>query len=169
MGLSTKTVVILSILLVSTGYAAGRYIAPEKVVTKIETKVEIKEIIKWKTNLSKDEKKDKEIVIIETIMPDGTIKREKRIIDKGTIKLDLSKQSEKDSSTTKSEKKQEIKIKNSPDWKLSGMVLVSPKSQIIDSGLTYGLLIERRIIGPFYLGAFAINNGAIGASIGVTF
>lgn len=169
MQFSLKTLVLVSALVGGVSFAAGRVSTPEKVVTKTETKVQIKEVVKWKTKLVKSENKNKQTIIIETKLPDGTVKKETHIIDKGTVVLDKSKESEKDTSIAKSEKKEETKTYQLDNWKLSGIAYAEPDLNISKVGVSWGLLVERRIVGPMYVGVFGITNGSVGASLGVLF
>lgn len=169
MEVSLKTMALAVILTGGVSFAAGRSSAPEKVVTKVETKVEIKEVVKWKTKTVKSENKNKQTIIIETKLPDGTFKKETHILDKGTVVLDKSKDLEKDITTAESSKKEQTKELELSNWKLSGIAYLEPNLEVSKTGISWGLLVERRVVGPIYVGLFGITNGSLGASLGVSF
>lgn len=160
-----KYLAIGAILLVSS-FMAGRYTTPTKTVVKVEEKIVEKEVVKYVEVQAKSEKKDVETVVIETILPDGTIKRETKIVDKTITdekkKIDLDKQKEQ----TKISKREEITENSKSDWMVS--VMVSAKENDL-SRQNFGVHIQRRIIGPFYLGVYGEENKGLGLSIGGTF
>lgn len=147
---------VLILLLVA--YAFGRYNTPEKVVTKIETH----EVIKYVEKETKSKQNNKDIVIIETRLPDGTITKETHIVDKGTVIIDKTKQGsdQKDSSTTT------IVSYQKAQWKAAGLLGVSDYS--LDNRI-YGLEIERRILGPIFVGAWGMTSKEVGLSVGLEF
>ena len=166
MEISTKNCVIGLIVAVAVGAAFGYFEAPTKTETKIEVRTVEKEVIKWKEREKTEENKDLVTIIIETILPDGTIHRETRIADKGTIKIDKSKEGSDDKSKETDKIVDTVTESKKTDW--SASALVSP-SDIKFTSVTYGLLVERRIIGPFKVGAFGLTDKTYGLSVGMGF
>lgn len=52
-----------------------------------------------------------------------------------------------------------------PDWRVGAMVGVD----LGGPSVAYGAQIERRILGPIYVGAWGLSNGAGGVAIGIPF
>jgi hypothetical protein len=50
-----------------------------------------------------------------------------------------------------------------PDWRIGGLVGFDLRGP----GFTYGVEVQRRILGPIYLGAGALSSGSVFASTGV--
>lgn len=149
---------LAGLLLILLGYAFGRYLQPATVVTKVEQH----EVIKYVEKSTKEKNNNKDIVIVETRYPDGTVKKETHIVDKGTIVIDKSKES----SDTKDSKSETIVSNTKPQWKASGLLGVADYSL---SNRVYGLEVERRILGPIFLGAWGMNNKQLGVSLGLEF
>lgn len=58
------------------------------------------------------------------------------------------------------------------DWHVSllaGTDYVRASDGLTRSDFFLGAHVERRVLGPFYLGAWALSSGAAGLSVGVTF
>ena len=170
MELSKKQLAVGILALFIGGAAVGRFSLPAKVETKIEEKIVVKEVIKWKTQYVKNEQKDKETVIIETHYPDGKIVKETHIVDKGTIVVNKtaegSKETDKKEETT-TEKTVEYANR---DWSFAALAAPKKSSEggvSLTSGVDYGLHVQRRVLGPFYLGGFGLTDKTFGASLGV--
>ncbi len=169
MEISVKKLAIGGAVILIAGLAIGRFTLPSKVVTKTEVKVETKEVVKWKTKYVKQENKDKETITIETRYPDGRIVKEKRVLDKGVVVVDKTSDGAKEV-----EKKEERSTETTTtyaknDWHLSALVSSSNNGEAFSDKVSYGLMLERRIIGPFYLGVFGLSNKTVGAGLGVSF
>lgn len=52
-----------------------------------------------------------------------------------------------------------------PQWRVSGLAAVSPNT----IGMVYGGQVERRILGPIYVGAFGLTNSTFGINLGIEF
>jgi hypothetical protein len=162
---NSKYIVIIIILLAAS-FMAGRSTTPTKTKTVIEEKVAEKEVVKFVEVQAKTEKKDVETVVIETISPDGTVRKETKIVDKTVFeeqkKIDLDKQAEQ----TRISKREEITKRSSFEWMVS--LMVSAKENNI-SEQNFGVHVQRRVIGPFYLGVYGEQNKGVGLSIGGAF
>jgi hypothetical protein len=91
--------------------------------------------------------KETEYITREIAKPDGTIVKE-------TIKKDTAT---KDTQKTVDNKK--------PDYKVS----VIPQYNFSDKKMVYGASVEKRIVGPFFVGIYADTNSNVGASISMEF
>ena len=143
-----ETLIKLGIVaaLIAGAYAVGRYLQPNKVVTKVETVVKEVAVVK----------KDVQIIEKETKLKDGTIIKETTTIDK-------SQETTKKEDTTKSS----VTVENSkPQWKVHGL---AEKLNKEITNPTYGVLIERRILGPAWVGVKYNTQSELGISIGVEF
>jgi hypothetical protein len=174
MELNIKTIAISAALLLVVGYGSGRFATPAKVVTKIEEKIQIKEVVKYKETKSKDENRNKETIITETILPDGTKTVSKRIVDKSVIETDTNKESEKSvSSETTRKSETTVKYSNS-NWNVALMAGAGSLPELTRQEFGYGLHVQYRILGPFYLGGYGTGLGrssqeSYGLSLGGSF
>lgn len=95
-------------------------------------------------------KKDVHTVIKEIERPDGTKERVTIIEDK---------------SSESSKKTSQTEISNvKPQWKAQGLVGISARDPMF-----YGADVERRILGPVFVGLWANTNKEIGASFSIEF
>ncbi len=99
MELTKKQIIIGAASALLIGALVVRFSLPAKVQIKVQEKIVEKEVVKWKTKYVKNEQKNKDTVIIETRFPDGTVKKEKHIIDKGTIVVDKTNEGSKEKET----------------------------------------------------------------------
>jgi hypothetical protein len=119
---------ITIILSLGVGYGVGRYILPAKIIT--ETKEVIKEVEVTKKDVITTIKEDKR--------PDGSIHKETIITDRTTI----------DKESKKEFQQLQLIINKKPQWKanlLGGYDFQERTPQ-------YGLGIEKRYMGPLFLG-----------------
>jgi hypothetical protein len=167
MTFNLKSILGIAALVVAS-LAIGRYTAPKKESVRIEERIVEKEVIKWKESKKTDEQKNIETIVIETKFPDGTIKTETRTVDKGRIVIDQTKQGEKIS-----DRKTDLFIRKDSgyesQWKASALISSSHKdSNLLRSDLSYGASIERKVAGPFSVGAFGLTNQTYGLSVGIS-
>lgn len=133
---------VLGVLIVATvSYSFGRYTAKPSV--KTETKVDQTET----TNTHQEK------IITQTKKPDGTVTTTTKI---DTVKNEVEK--------TDSDTKSQV-IAEKPTANLSALATIPTRTQ----APTYGLSFFREVLGPITAGAFALNNGTIGVSIGLNF
>lgn len=133
--------VLLALLLLVVGIVIGRYTTPEKVVTKTVTEVKTVTVVQH----------DTQTVITEK--PDGT---------KTTVITDKSVD------TTQKDKTQETEktVENyKPQWKVG--VQLAPKNPQYE--YFYGVEVERRILGPVFVGAFGNTDRTLGLIVGLEF
>lgn len=150
MALNKTQIVILSIGLSGLiGYGFGRYVQPAKI--QIQEKTVEKEKIEVDHNTVTETHEEKK--------PDGTIVTDTTVKD-----LDVDKTQITDTSTTK-----ETITNSKPQWRVQGLIGLSPSTVLAP---TYGLGIERRIVGPISAGAWGTtnpNNNTVGISLSVEF
>lgn len=96
-------------------------------------------------------KKDIVTVVKEVKRPDGTT-------ETTTTTTDHSQQTNTNTSNFVADKKH--------DWNLR---LLSEINNYDLSKIEYGIGVERRILGPFFAGAYAVTNKTVGVSIGCEF
>lgn len=108
----------------------------------VETQIRIeeKEVIK----------KDIRTIIRERTNPDGSTEKETEIIDR---------------SKEKREKELEQITNKRKDW----FVAAGTSINFSDAKPVYNVQVNRRIIGPIYLGGTAHTNGQVGVQIGLEF
>lgn len=154
------------VILLAAAFLVGRHTVPVKTVTKIEEKIVEKEVVKTVESSKKDEKRNKEVIIIETRLPDGTVKKETRIVDRGTIVIDSTKDSTRITSV-ETERKSETSTKaNSQKWNVA---LLAAKKDTINSEILYGGHVQYKVAGPFSVGVMGLSNKTGAISVGVTY
>jgi hypothetical protein len=159
------------------GYALGRYVAPNKVVTHEVTRVEtvtkvdtqaqerVKELTAQLDTLQRHTHTEK------TVKPDGT----KTTVTDTTV--DRSVDTHKDT-TADAEQKQTsqtstvrevtktVEVSRArPDWRVGALVGFDINSK----AFSYGATVERRILGPLSVGAWGLSNGVGGISLTLEF
>jgi hypothetical protein len=129
------------------GLGVGYFSLPQKVVTQVEVKEKI-------VTVTEKVKADNVVTVYREIQrPDGTKEIRSRTFDKSVSTEAETKDDSKSVSETKTvERKQ-------PDWKVAGLATTTG----------YGASIERRILGPIFLGAFGLSSGMAGISVGLLF
>lgn len=144
------------IIILAIGGAFGFYYAPEKVKTKIEYKEKIVEIEKEK--IVEVNKRRTSTHIIMTEYPDGKKVTETFIIDESIELIEVEKEKivYKDKVIVK---EKEINKKKA-DWLVKASMQVLPYDSTI-----YTLDVNRRILGPIFLGASV--NTKLDTNVGV--
>lgn len=162
--------VLLALALVAGGAAIGRYTLPTKVVTRVEEKVVEKEVVRTKDTSTKDTQKNRELVVTETILPDGTRKIEKHYINRDVVKEDTTRINNTTTDRSTEKKSETITTNEKNNWNVSALVSMSHRDDdLLKGSPSYGLAVQRRILGPFSIGAFGLTNQTYGASVGVSF
>lgn len=162
--------VIIAVVIFIAGLACGRFTTPSKVVTKTETVTVEKEVVKTKEKNVTDTNKNRELVVTETVKPDGTKIIEKHYINRDEIHSTSDKVNVATTESKTDTKSSTVTTNEKNDWNLSALVTSShTDSDMFHESLSYGVHIQRRIIGPFSIGAFGITNKTYGLSIGASF
>lgn len=139
--MSIRLYVLIGLLLIVIGYAVGYYTLPEKVITKTVTETKTITVVQHDTKT------------ITVIKPDGT--KVITVVDKS---VDTTKEDQKQSNT-------KIVENGKPQWKV-GVDLTPRNPQL---GHFYGARVDRRILGPVFVGAFGNTDRTLGLSLGVEF
>lgn len=183
-----KWLVIGGIVLFVGGLAVGRFGTPAKVETKTVTQVVEKEKIVEKIVYVKDtseqdktnDNKKQQIHIIEKTLPDGTKTKETFILNEDTKYVEVDKSSHEDTTTDKVvDKEKDTKTTTDTktqtavaDWRISGMAGVnygSVADMKLKDAMIYGGVVEKRILGPIYMGGFGTTSKEVGLTLGLQF
>lgn len=150
--------VLIATLVFVVGAAFGRFSLPARVEIKTQTQVVEKVVVQKE----RAKQTDRTTVIIKTVAPDGTVTERTEIVDKTKVTSDTNKTS--DSKSDSSSSKVTEYAKN--DWFIRAMA----KGQLGVAGpLRYGVGVDRRILGPVYLGVFGYDDKTVGGSVGLSF
>jgi len=161
---------VVAVLLLAAGVMVGRYSSPTKVVTKVETKIVEKEVIKTKETNTRETNKNREYVVIETILPDGTKKIERRYINRDEIREEGTRTNTATSTSSTESRSSTVTESGKADWNISALATMSHKEDDLMKGnFSYGVHIQRRVLGPFSVGVFGITNQTYGLSVGGSF
>jgi hypothetical protein len=169
MEVSAKNLAISSAVLLIAGLAIGRFTLPAKVVTKTQIQVQTQEVVKWQTKYVENQDDHKNTTIIETKKPDGTDVIETHISDSEDTSVNSSSGGSNSTQTSEKETQSKTVTYAKNDWHLNALASPSGDGKLIDGKMSYGGQVERRIMGPFYLGAFGLQNSTFGVSVGVSF
>ncbi len=153
----------LAALVFCTGLAFGRWTLPAKVVTKTEVVTKEIEVIKYRERVVKQ--KAKHIVEVVHHFPDGTLITKRTEDDKETSKEVKTGRHEDDKASESSTKvTTEYRKAN---WRIGA--LLGADITRLGAGFDYGGRVERRVLGPFWVGLEATKSGRAGASLSVEF
>lgn len=160
-----KGLIVLGIFVV--GLAVGRFSLPAKVVEK-EHIVYQEKIVEKKVDVTAIKKKDnKTYVRIEKTSPDGTKTVETRIVDTGTTDTTDTDKDQTDTAVSKTDDKSKVTTYDKNGFLLSvGADNSFNRNPLMPS---WGVLINKRLIGPFYLGGFVFTDGVYGLNVGLGF
>lgn len=144
-------ITVIAAAIFTLGVAVGRFSLPQKVITKTETKI-VEKVV-----LEKEKKADKEIIVTERRRSDGTVTKRTEIKDKSVTTTKETADTTVNSLThTVTEYRQDL-------YKLRAL------SALHSGEIVYGAGVERRLLGPFWLGAWALTDKTLGLSLGLTF
>ena len=157
--MQTKTKIIISIVVIATSFAFGRFTTPVKIkeVTKI---VEVE-----KKSDTKDDRKDihKHTVTKTIVRPDGTKETTTEVIEDSKSDDKSNSKDEIDKATDTSK---EI-VKTGGAVRIMAMGGVDTRSPLTSQFV--GANISANIIGPIAIGGFAMTNGTAGLMLGLSF
>lgn len=129
------------------GYAFGRYAQPAKI--EIKKELQVKEIEVTKKNVV--------VVTHEEKRPDGTVITDTRTVDTST-----------EATNRNSTSKESTVVTNlKPQWKVGGAAGVKYNEVRMEAVYTIG--VERRILGPIFVGAYGRTDKEVGLSVSVEF
>jgi hypothetical protein len=140
------------------GLALGRYSLPAKVVVKTE----VKTVEKVVQDTTKNEKKNTTTVVTETKKPDGTDITTTEIVDKDQIisNTDTTTNTSTDSTSSKTT------TYDTGSLSVAGLAGVQFGG---GNAVTYGLHVQKKLLGPVNIGVFGFTDKLFGASIGLRF
>lgn len=157
--MTTKTKVILSIVIVLASYAFGYFEAPYKIKTEIKT-VEVEHKV---TDTEREADKHKTTTTTEVVKPDGTketttTSTEDSVAKTDTqVKDDTAKTSDSTSETIKSGKTLNISA-------LAGAPISFSVGSLIP---VYGAQVSTNLIGPITVGLWGLSDKTAGFSLGL--
>lgn len=156
-----KTILKISglVIILLVVFATGRYCTPEKVITKTETVEVIKEVKVVETVTVQQNKRQTKTVITE--YPDGKKVTEIYEVNEDVIFIENNSNSTVDSNT--STNTTTIVKTDKPNWNLYGVAGYQ------DNRFNYGINVNRRILGPVFIGVTGKNNKDLSIGIGIEF
>lgn len=151
--MSNKLKVLLVVISLAVSFAVGRFLTPVKTV--VETKI----VEVTKTDKKVDKETHTKTTIVETKHPDGTVTKTTTISKDTDLKKDTTTTSSESSDTTKTVQRD------------SGFLLVSALGGVnVTNGVpSFGASINKNLLGPVSVGLWGLNNGIVGASVGLKF
>lgn len=151
--MSAKWIACLAVGSFLLGAATTYYARPAKVVTKTEVREKI-------ITVTEKEKHDDVVTVHQEVdRPDGT-----KVIRDVTVDKSVFKEEQKTDETLSRSETKTVE-QGGAQWNLRAMAALSLRA----APPVYGGGIERRILGPIYLGAFGFSNGTAGVSIALSF
>lgn len=139
--MSTKYTIICIVSAAVIGAACGYYALPSK--------------IEIHTVIQKDTEKQNNIdtKITRTKKPDGTVITEITKEDKSTTQTQVHKDSTKVT-----------------EYSHDTLTIRALMAGDIHSGtISYGLGVDKKVLGPFSIGVFGLSSGVLGGSVGISF
>lgn len=145
------------VVLVVAAFALGRYsLAPQTVtqiqyetVHDVQVKAAVLTVFKERTVTTQVDR-----VVVTVTSPDGTVTKtetdKSHVVDHSTEASQEKKVEVVEHVEEKLDLKQTV-VENRPDWHITGTVGLTPLLKA--EPMTYGLTVERRVFGPFFLGA----------------
>lgn len=141
-----KKEIIIGVVLLAAGYGLGRYVQPAKVVTKTEVVTKVETQIQEHVH-----------TITRTITDPNGHSETVTVTDNNT---NTHSNSESDSTSST------VTTYNKPQWKAQGLVGLNIHDL---SSPVYGVGVERRILGPIFVGAYGKTNSEAGLSVSLEF
>lgn len=151
----TKTKAIIAAVALLVAFAAGRWLAPTKVVTEIKT-VEIE-----RKETDEEKKKHQTIIITETKNPDGTVTKVTKIVNNSDTTKHETDDKTKSSDTVKTVTYASSRFHLAA---LGGMDFNPSVPTPV-----YGAYLSKDILGPISAGVWGLTNKSFGVSLGLSF
>lgn len=155
--LAKKAIVIAGVFFLGVG--TGYFAKPTKVTITSEIKTTDNKV----DNKNTDKQDHKKVIIVEKKNPDGTTTKTTTITDdsdtKTTDKITDNKTS--DSTSTK------VVEYSKPSLFVAAMA--GPNLKDLSGGLTYGASVDKRFLGPIFVGGYGFTNGQFGVRLGLEF
>ena len=168
MEISLKSLAITVPVIILASFMVGRYTVPTKTITKTEIQVVTKTVEVQKDTKTVDQKKNQDTIITETTKPDGTKIKETHFVDRtDTLTTDV-KTDQKNTASSSDSKTSTVTTNEKGNWNLAALAGVNSQDEVWKKQIGYGAVVQRRIIGPFYLGAYANGFGSSSQSYGLS-
>lgn len=158
-----KQILILLVVL-GVGVAIGKFATPTKLIEKEVIKY-VDKIVEKKVYVKDTSKKNNKVTIqFVKILPDGTKTIETKTYDQSVIEITQNEKTDTNKETNIDKTTEKVVEYRHDDW----MISLGVKT---DSTWTnnYGVIVNRRILGPFHLGAFVFTDRSFGANVGISF
>lgn len=167
----TRQRVVVAVALVAVAAAAfsvGRFTAPEQ-VREVE-KVVWKDRVVEKVVTRRAKAVDRVVYVDRVVSPEGEV-RERRVTTTKTDAREVADLGRTTESSGSAEKSASSTSTLRPDWRVGVLVGASLREPLVPIAgpLVLGASVERRIVGPVSLGAWATTGGAAGASLSAEF
>lgn len=135
------------------GVGTAYFAAPSKVVTKTEVREKIVTVV--------EKEKHANVVVTkeETDRPDGT-----KVITTVTVDKTVEKEADRTKETVVATETKTVE-RQSPQWNLRAMAGFDLKARTP----SYGAGLERRLLGPIFIGVYGFSSGAAGVSVALFF
>lgn len=167
MELTQKQKIGVVVIALVGAYGLGWWSSPAKVVTKSDTKQSSTQNTKTVNNTNSDTNDHKVVKTTETDEPNGTKVIQTVVTDDSDTKTsDKSTDSSKSSASSET---QTSKTVTSEKGKINLSLMAGAQLNNLSGGMVYGIHADKRLIGPFTVGAFAFTNSTAGLSVGITF
>jgi hypothetical protein len=175
---------IAVLLLTLAAFAIGRGTAPVKVEKKVEIEiVEVESVrIEWRDKIVekkvyvKSQATSSRTEEREVRKPDGTVEKTKMevrgmetLVSSGTESSSEQSGTARKDSQISSKEIMSLSTENKPDWNISLLVGASTGSKLLPPPMTAGVHVQRRILGPVYVGVWGMTDVSAGLSVGFEF
>lgn len=141
-----KYYIIGGFLLFAAGLGTGYYVMPSKIVTKTNTVTQTQDVIHYKVNT----------VTVTKELPTG---------EKDTTTTTTNNTVVNDKTTTDT-KSSTVTTYAKPQWKVSAMAGLGSNNLALP---IYGAEVQKRLLGPIFVGAWGNSNKEGGISLGLEF
>lgn len=152
--LSLKNKIIIASIALLTAFAFGRYSVSTAPTVKTEDQTKIQD------QKASDKDTHTQTTITTTKQPNGTVQTVEKIDVVTTTKSTEKKDTQEDFKQTITPLKQS---------KVNISILAANDFSKVQILPTYGLSVNKEILGPITVGAFGFTNGTIGLSLGLNF
>lgn len=177
--MSTSSWLLAMVVVGVLGLAVGRYTAQPAQVAAQER---AQEAIVWQgahrvdrvevEALARSEAAERVVVRERVVYRDGPVAEVSREVEGSRSSVELERRSEaaevrvevqRVEVVREVERRVEVRLPL-PSWRVSGLV-----GGRWGTGIEYGAHVERRLLGPIYVGAWGLSSGAVGVGLGVAF
>lgn len=165
---------LLAIGLICGSFAAGRASVPElpaRVVERVEYRDRVVEkVVEVK---AKDEAKAKTVVVYRDrlVKPDGT-KIEHEVERSDSVQVtDTKTATVGEMDAARDLKTERVVEAQRPQWRVSALAgVTNPRLSPLSVEKTFGVMVERRVVGPVSAGVWALSGGpSLGLALSVEF